>query len=94
VIGPTKEQHQSREDFEKSATGTLEIVDKRSGKKACALHGNSELTETKKKKKARKMESKVKRMLKIVFDIKRIIHKGFVLSGQAVNSAYYYEVLQ
>jgi hypothetical protein len=35
------------------------------------------------------MKSKVKSMLIIFFDIKRIVHKEFVLAGQTVNSAYY-----
>jgi hypothetical protein len=37
---------------------------------------------------ARQLTSKVKSMLIIFFDIKRIVHKEFVLAVQAVNSAY------
>jgi hypothetical protein len=33
-------------------------------------------------------------MLVILFDIKGIVHKQFVLAGQTVNSAYYYNLLR
>jgi hypothetical protein len=46
------------------------------------------------RKKARQAKRKVKSMLIIFFDIKRISHKEFVLSGQIVNSAYYCDVLR
>jgi hypothetical protein len=39
-------------------------------------------------KKARQVKSKVKSMLNIFFDIKRIVHKEFVLAGKTVNFAY------
>jgi hypothetical protein len=45
-------------------------------------------------KKARQVKSKVKSMLIIFFDIKGIVHKEFFLASQAVNSAYYCDVLQ
>jgi hypothetical protein len=41
------------------------------------------------RKKARQVKSKVKSMLIIFFDIKRIVHKEFILVGQSVNSTYY-----
>jgi hypothetical protein len=43
--------------------------------------------------KARRAKSKVKTILIIFFDIKGIVHKEFLLAGQAVNSAYYCDVL-
>jgi hypothetical protein len=45
-------------------------------------------------KKEREVKSKVKIMLIIFFDMKGIIHKRFILAGQTVNSAYYYDVRQ
>jgi hypothetical protein len=50
-------------------------------------HGNSPTL------KEARQKSKVKSMLIIFFDIKGIDHKGFVLAGQTVNSAYYCDVL-
>jgi hypothetical protein len=47
-----------------------------------------------KPKKARQMKSKVKSMLIILFDIKGIVQKEFVLAGQKVNSAHDYNVLR
>jgi hypothetical protein len=41
------------------------------------------------KKKSEQVKSKVKSMLINFFDIKGIVHKGFVWAGQTVNSAYY-----
>jgi hypothetical protein len=49
---------------------------------ACSVQGRL-------KKKARQMKSKVKSMLIIFFDIKRIVHKEFALECQTLNSAYY-----
>jgi hypothetical protein len=43
-------------------------------------------------KMARQANSKMKHMLVIFFAIKGIIHKEFVLVGQAVKSAYYCDV--
>jgi hypothetical protein len=40
-------------------------------------------------KKGREVNSKVKSMLLIFFDIKEIVYKEFVLADQTVNSAYY-----
>jgi hypothetical protein len=40
-------------------------------------------------KKARQVKSKVKSMHIIFFDIREIFHKGFILAGQTVSSAYY-----
>jgi hypothetical protein len=45
-------------------------------------------------RKAIQVKRKVKSMFIIVFDIKGIVHKEFILAGQTVNSAYYCEVLQ
>jgi hypothetical protein len=41
---------------------------------------------------AREEKSKIKSMLIIVFHIKRIVHKEFVLAGHTANSAYYCDV--
>jgi hypothetical protein len=46
------------------------------------------------RKKARQVKSKDNSMLKIVFDIKGIVHKEFVLTGQTANYAHYCDVLQ
>jgi hypothetical protein len=40
------------------------------------------------------MESKVKSMFIIFFDMKGIVHKDFVLAGQTVNFGYYCDVLR
>jgi hypothetical protein len=40
------------------------------------------------------MNSEIKSMLIILFDIKGILHKEFVLASQTVNSAYYCDVLR
>jgi hypothetical protein len=40
----------------------------------------------------RQMESKVKSMLIISFDIKGIVHKEFVLTDQTVNTAYFCDI--
>jgi hypothetical protein len=45
-------------------------------------------------KKVRQVKSKVKNMLIIFFDIKRIVHKECVLSDQTIHSAYYCVVLR
>jgi hypothetical protein len=39
------------------------------------------------------MKSEVKRTIIISFDIKSVVRKEFVLSGQTVNAAYYCDVL-
>jgi hypothetical protein len=44
-------------------------------------------------KRERQVNSRVKSMLIIFFDIKGIVHKEFVLAGQTVNSTYYSDVL-
>jgi hypothetical protein len=44
-------------------------------------------------KKARQVKSKVKSMLIIFLDIKGTPHKEFIPAGQAVNFAYYCDVL-
>jgi hypothetical protein len=52
----------------------------------CSVQGRPEM--------ARQAKSKVKSMLIIFFEIKRIVHKEFVQAGQTVNSAYYCDVLK
>jgi hypothetical protein len=66
-------------------------LDKRSEKKVWALHGKSKLTETEKRQ---EVKSKVKRMLIILFDIRRIVHKEFIIAGQTANFAYCYDALR
>jgi hypothetical protein len=46
------------------------------------------------RKKVRLVKSKVKSMLIILFDIKVIVHKEFVLTDQTVNSAYHCDGLR
>jgi hypothetical protein len=46
-----------------------------------------------KPKKARQVKCKVKSMLIILFDIKGIVHKEFVLANQTANPAYYSDVI-
>jgi hypothetical protein len=41
-----------------------------------------------------KVKSKVKSMLIVLFDIKGMVHKEFVLAGQTFNSAHYCDVIQ
>jgi hypothetical protein len=60
------------------------LLDKRSGKKAWAVHGKSKLIET---EKARHVKSNVKSMLIIFRDVKEIFHKEFVPADQTGNSA-------
>jgi hypothetical protein len=43
-------------------------------------------------KKAKQVNSKAESMLIIFFNIKGIVHKGIVLAGQTVSSAYYCDV--
>jgi hypothetical protein len=43
-------------------------------------------------KKARQVQSKIKSILIIFFDINVIARKEFVLAGQTVDSAYYCDV--
>ena len=45
-------------------------------------------------KKVRMSKSKLKSMLICFFDSQGIMHKEFVLSGQTVNQAFYWEVLE
>jgi hypothetical protein len=51
---------------------------------------NSHLPRT---EKARQMKSKVKGMIIIFFDIKRVVHKELVVAGQTVDSTCYCDVL-
>ena len=44
-------------------------------------------------KKAREAKSNVKSMIITFFDIKRIVHKEFVPTGQNVNSGFYCDIL-
>jgi histone-lysine N-methyltransferase SETMAR len=41
----------------------------------------------------RQVKIRVKSLLIIFFDIKRIVHREFFLAGQTVNSAFYCDVL-
>jgi hypothetical protein len=45
-------------------------------------------------KRARKPNSNVKIMLIIFFNIKEIVHKEFILTGETVNSAYCGDLLR
>jgi len=45
-------------------------------------------------KKARRVKSNVKSMIVTFFDVKEIVHKEFVPTGQTVNSGFYCEVLR
>jgi hypothetical protein len=45
-------------------------------------------------KNVRQVKSNVKSKLIVLFDIKEIVHKEFILAGLTVNSAYYCDVLQ
>jgi hypothetical protein len=55
------------------------------GKRAYAGHVKSKLTET---EKAKQVEGKVNSILIIFFDVKGIVHKEVVLTGQTVSSVY------
>jgi hypothetical protein len=46
------------------------------------------------RKEARQVKSKVKSMLIIIFVIKGIVLKEFILTGPTVNSSYYCDVLR
>jgi hypothetical protein len=61
------------------------------GEESRSLTMKDQTTET---ERARQVESKVKSMLIIFFDIRGIVHKEFVLAGQIVNSAYYCDILR
>jgi hypothetical protein len=50
--------------------------------------------ETKQESSQWKTKSKVRKMLISLFDIKRIVHKIFVLEVQTVNSSYYSDILR
>jgi len=45
-------------------------------------------------KKARQVKSNIKSMIITFFDIKGIVHKEFVPTGQTVNSGFYCEILR
>jgi hypothetical protein len=45
-------------------------------------------------KNTRQVKSKVKSILNIFFEIKKTVHKEFVLTGQTINSAHYCGVLR
>jgi hypothetical protein len=49
---------------------------------------------TKAKKKVRQVKSNVKSMVATFFDIKGIVHKKIVPTGQTVNSGFYCDVLR
>jgi hypothetical protein len=84
----TKEEHQILCDSGKSATDTLAMIIQAFGKESI-----TESSKSPKPKKARHLKSKLKSMLIILFDMKGIVYKEFVLAGQTVNFAYYCDVL-
>jgi len=45
-------------------------------------------------KKARQLKSNVKSMIITFFDVKGIVHKEFVPTGQTVNSRFYCDILR
>jgi hypothetical protein len=67
------------------------LLNKRSGRKHEPLKENPN---SPRPKMGRQVKSKLKSMLIIFFDIKRIAHKEFVMTDQTVNSAYFSYVLQ
>jgi hypothetical protein len=68
-----------------------QLLEKCSGKKACAVHGKFKFAEA--KKKCESGEERINSILIILFGIKRIVHKEFILAAQPVNSMYYCDVL-
>jgi hypothetical protein len=91
-MDPTKEQHKMLFKSQKKC-------DRDPGNNQTSFRGRKHelITGSQKSprpKKARQVKSKVKSMIIIFFDIKGIVHKEFVLTGQTVNSAYYCNVLQ
>jgi hypothetical protein len=78
-------EHKNRDD------GTFLLMMTRAGFTVMTLRQSNNLTNGKvqiHRKKARQVQSKVKSMLIISFDIKGTVHKEFVLAGQRINSAY------
>jgi hypothetical protein len=73
--------------WEKVRLRPWQCLYKRSGKKAWAVHGKSELTETEKRRDNWRATSRI-----LLSDVMGIVHKVFVLAGQIVNSAYYCDV--
>ncbi|UYV63432.1 hypothetical protein LAZ67_2004058 [Cordylochernes scorpioides] len=63
--------------------------DPESKRQSCAWHTKS----SPRPKKARMSKSRIKTMIIVFFDIRGIVHFEFVPQGQAVNSAFYLEVL-
>jgi hypothetical protein len=47
---------------------------------------------SKRPKNVRHVKSKVKSIFIVFFDIKGIVHKGFIPEGKTVNSAYYCDI--
>jgi hypothetical protein len=90
VIDPAKERQQILCQSRKSATETLTMISQ--------AFREENMNSTQKVQTHRdgrsKVKSKVKSMNIIFFDIMRIVHKGFVLAGQTVNSAYYCDILR
>jgi hypothetical protein len=90
VKDPTKEQHRFCANLGKSVTDP--------GNDYASVQGRKhepypESANSPRPKKARQVKSRVKSMLIILFDIKGIVHKEFVLAGQIINSAYYCDIL-
>jgi hypothetical protein len=79
-MDPTANAHQILCSVGKSATESLAMITEENMSRtrmACSVQARQ--------KKTRQMTSKVKSMLNILFDIKGIVHKEFVLTGQTVN---------
>jgi hypothetical protein len=90
-MDPTKEQHHILFQSQK-------ICDEDPGNDQTRFQGRkhelyTESPNSPRPKKARQVQSKVSSILIIFFDIKGIVYKEFVLTGQTVNSAYYCNVL-
>jgi hypothetical protein len=92
AMGPTKVQHNILCKSRKKCNGYP-------GKDYTSVQGRKHEPYMKgpnspRPKDARQVRSKVKSMLIIFVDIKRIVHKEFVLTGQTVNSIYYWDILR
>jgi hypothetical protein len=85
-MDPTKDQHQimckSREKCNEDPGNGYKSV------RGKSMSRTRKSPSSPRPKKARHVQSKVKSMLIIIFDIKRTVHKEFVLAGQTVNSTY------
>jgi ribosomal protein L20 len=95
-MGLIKEQRQILYKCRKNATEKLTIIRQAFSEEsllpytsvwiACSVQDRPKNT--------RQVNSKIKSILIIVFDLKGIVHKEFVLARQTVSSAYYCDVLR